>query len=392
MRKSPTGGRRLSGLDGLRGAAAVGVAVLHVWFFTDNPHPLSSVGDALLQALRLGVPLFFVLSGLLLFMPWVRAAGSDREPPDLKVYALRRAARILPAYYLALAGAAVIVVATNARQMPTGPQAAAIVGMVQNWWPAAAQKLNPPAWTLAVESSFYILLPLIGLATIRWLRTPRRQLAGCAGLIGFSLAANVAISLFGPTVWHRTFPAALYAFAFGMALAVLLARGVRPGALARLGLVAIGTTLVVVDAFAHEPLRLPGYHMWQDVPAAAGFAAIVLSVAAADHSPVLSAGPVRWVGERSYGLYLWHFPVIVLLYNTGLLPGSTLVASVLVVGSALTLAALSWRFVELPILNRARRVSEPASKRRARPRRSGSRSPSASASRHPRALLARHEG
>ena len=68
----------------------------------------------------------------------------------------------------------------------------------QNWWPAAAQKLNPPAWTLAVEASFYVLLPLLGLATIRWLRTARRQLACSALLVVLSLVANVLVSRFGP--------------------------------------------------------------------------------------------------------------------------------------------------------------------------------------------------
>lgn len=361
--------------------------MLHVWFYTDDPRPLSSIGDSLLQGLRLGVPLFFVLSGLLLYLPWLNG-----KPQSVKVYAIRRAARILPAYWLALAGAAVIIAATHVKSMPTPAQAAAVAGMIQNWWPGAADKLNGPSWTLAIEASFYLVLPLLGLATIRWLRTPRRQLAACAALVVVSLAANAWVSAFGPHAWHRTFPAMLYAFAFGMAIAVPLARAIRPGPLARLGLVALGTTLVVVDAFAHEPLRVPGYLTWGDLPAAAGFAAIVFAVAAAEHSPLLSAAPVRWVGERSYGLYLWHAPIIFLLAGTGLLPHATPVAAVVVIALALVIAALSWRFVELPILNRARRLSGESRKPRAHSRRSGNRQPSAIASTRPRAALARHAG
>ena len=385
MQMSPTRQRRLSSLDGLRGVAAVGVAVLHVWFYTDDPRPLSSVGDSLLQALRLGVPLFFVLSGLLLYLPWL----GDR-PPNIKAYAIRRAARILPAYWLALAGSALIIAATHVKGLPTAAEAAAVAGLVQTWWPAAADELNGPAWTLAIEASFYLVLPLLGLATVRWLHTARRQLAGCALLVVVSLAANALVSAFGPHAWHRTFPAMLYTFALGMAAAVPLARGVRPSALMRLGLIAIGTTLVVVDAFAHEPLRIPGYLTWGDLPAAAGFAAIVVAVAASDHSPVLSAAPVRWIGERSYGLYLWHAPVIFLLAGTGLLPGSTPVAAVVVIGMALVIAALSWRFVEQPILNRARSLPVGRRTPRTHARRSGSTRPSGIASTHPRAALARH--
>jgi peptidoglycan/LPS O-acetylase OafA/YrhL len=392
MSESPPGPRRLAALDGLRGVAAVGVVVLHVWFYTDDGNPLTNVGDALMQGLRLGVTLFFVLSGLLLILPWVRAVSAERKPPDLRTYVLRRAARILPAYYLALAGAAVIVAFANTKLLPSGTQAGALVAMVQNWLPAAAHKLDPPAWSLAVEISFYVLVPLFGIVTVRRLRTAKRQLAGCAALVALSLVANVLITRFGPQAWHRTFPALLYAFAFGMAIAVPLAHGLRPGVRARLALISIGTTLVVLDAFAHEPLRLRGYLTWQDVPAAAGFALIVYAVAAADHSPVLSVAPVRWIGERSYGLYLWHYPVLVALTGAGLLPGSTLLASIVTVGLALIPAALSWRFVELPILERARRLSDARHRRRAHLHRTGSSRASANASNRPRVALARHAG
>src|SRR5262249_7094921 len=133
--------RRLAALDGLRGVAATGVVVLHVWFFTaKGGDPLTHVGDSLMQALRLGVPLFFVLSGLLRILPWVRAAGSDREPPQLRTYVVRRAARILPAYYLALAGAAVILAFADTKLLPSATQTGAFVAMLQTWWPGLAAK------------------------------------------------------------------------------------------------------------------------------------------------------------------------------------------------------------------------------------------------------------
>lgn len=387
MAASPSRPRRIAGLDGLRGVAALGVVILHVWIYTSDGDPLSNVSDALLQGLRLGVPLFFVLSGLLLYLPWARAARGERPQPDLKAYALRRAGRILPAYYLALAGAAVVSLLVQVKAMPSPGEAAAIVAMAQNWFPSAAEKLNPPAWTLAVEASFYVCLPLMGLAVMKWLRSWKRQLAGCASLVAFSLVVNLLVTRFGVEQWHRTFPATLYSFAFGMAVAVLLAHGLRARPLARLGLVATGTTLVVLDAFAHEPLRLPGYLTWADAPAAAGFALIVFAVASADRSPLLSARPVSWIGERSYGLYLWHAPVLFMAYGTGLLPSSTALATVLVAGVALSLAALSWRYVELPILHRARRVTGTTQERS---RRSGGSRPSAHASTRPRVALARH--
>src|SRR3954454_4417818 len=99
------GGARLDALDGLRGLAALGVLVLHVWMFSygDNGKPPKGLLDLALGELRLGVQLFFVLSGFLLFRPFVAAAldGAGRVP-SLTRYAIRRAARILPGYWLAL--------------------------------------------------------------------------------------------------------------------------------------------------------------------------------------------------------------------------------------------------------------------------------------------------
>jgi peptidoglycan/LPS O-acetylase OafA/YrhL len=387
---SPERPTRLTGLDGLRGLAAIAVAVLHVAFYTNHPHPMASVGDGLMQGLRLGVPLFFVLSGLLLYLPWVQATRGARPAPDVRAYALKRAARILPAYYVALIGATVILVPSHTR-IPTGSQGLAIAALVQNWWPDASQKLDPPAWTLAVEASFYVVLPLIGIATVRWLRRERPQLLGCAALVALSIVANGVFVAIGKHGWHRTLPGTAYAFALGMALAVLYPRARRLGRGARIGLMAAGTLLVVADALSHEPARLPGYQVWQDVPAAVGFAAIVAAVAVGERNTILGSRPFRWVGQRSYGLYLWHFPVILLLVDEHALPHSTALAAVAVVGRALLAAALSWRFVERPILRRARELGARGRRRPARRRRTARMPRSARASTPARALLSTDE-
>src|SRR5689334_8731958 len=100
-------GRRAAGLDGLRALAALSVLCFHVWLYRfPDPTRIRSAGllDHVLSEFRLGLILFFVLSGYLLYRGFARAALRRDRPVDLRLYALRRAARILPAYYLAMLG------------------------------------------------------------------------------------------------------------------------------------------------------------------------------------------------------------------------------------------------------------------------------------------------
>jgi peptidoglycan/LPS O-acetylase OafA/YrhL len=90
-------------LDGLRGLAALGVLTLHVWMFTvQGAHGRDELVSLLTGELRLGVVLFFVLSGYLLAGPWVASALEDRPKPRLGRFAAKRAARIVPAYWAAM--------------------------------------------------------------------------------------------------------------------------------------------------------------------------------------------------------------------------------------------------------------------------------------------------
>src|SRR6058998_3049108 len=97
---APTGGGRAQGLDGLRALAAFGVMLFHFWVYTEPLPPgaaPATVGQHLWQSTRWGLLLFFVLSGFLLYRPWVRAALAARERPGLAPYLRSRAARLRPA-------------------------------------------------------------------------------------------------------------------------------------------------------------------------------------------------------------------------------------------------------------------------------------------------------
>jgi peptidoglycan/LPS O-acetylase OafA/YrhL len=180
------GNVRLGALDGLRGLAALGIVVLHVWMFDHGDanggfDPQSGV-DMTINELRLGVVLFFVLSGFLLAGPWVASALDERPAPCLGRFAAKRAARIVPAYWVAMLGSFWLLRGTGHDYEVSAGQLALFAAFGQNYVGAVAGKLDPPMWSLVVEVSFYAVLPLAGWLLVRAARRGRMVLA-CCGLV-----------------------------------------------------------------------------------------------------------------------------------------------------------------------------------------------------------------
>ncbi len=355
--------RRLPALDGLRGIAAVAIVVHHAWMF--SAHGLT-LADRALDEMRLGVTLFFVLSGYLVFGPFVAAALDGRRQPDLGRYAIKRAARILPAYWLVLAGAFALTAAVHHPMGIAADQLPLFVVFAQNQVAAVRGHLDPPLWSLAVEASFYALLPLVAIAVARLGRDRRAQLGLVAALGG---AGVLACALGSILSWPRTVTDSLLTtlplFACGMAVAVIVHERRLPArtgvalALSAIPLVVAGA--VVESAFGLQAGSLRP--LVSDLPAAAGFALLVAALAATPlRTRPLTAAPVLFAGTISYGLYLWHFPVIYGLHAAHLWPSPPVPAMALTLAVALVPATLSWFVVERPLLRRAhrRRVSAPA--------------------------------
>lgn len=344
---------RMDALDGLRGLAAAGVVVLHVWMFDhgDEHTAAKDLTDRALGELRLGVVLFFVLSGFLLHRAWVRAALSGGPAPRLASYALRRLARVGPAYWVAMAGAYAMLSATGHPLLPSVAQVGLFAVFAQDYVGTTAALLDPPMWTLGVEVAFYALLPVLGLLVVRL--GPRRgaQAGLCVALIAVGVACSTAAE---HHAWPRTLTSTLLifipCFAAGMAVAVLvhgrtLSR--RKGA----ALVAAGCALVVLDAVWHAGAYGPLRGELRDLPAAVGFALVVAALAAAPlRARPLTCRPVRALGTVSYGLYLWHFPVIVWLRAQEHWPADGLQAMARTGVLTLALATASWWLVERPAI------------------------------------------
>jgi peptidoglycan/LPS O-acetylase OafA/YrhL len=337
------------GLDGLRAIAVAGVFLYHSridW----------------LPGGFLGVDLFFVLSGYLitslLLVEW-----EARNRIDLRRFWLRRARRLLPALVVVVL-AALILAAIFARDDLARTRGDAVSSLLYytNWHEIIANhsyfnlmgrpSLLQHLWSLAVEEQFYVIWPLLlvpGLVLLGRKRLPFLVAAGIAG------SAALMWVLYNPTdptrVWNGTDTRA-FLLLMGILLALVwpyVERLRRALPLLELFGVAalVATVLLFRQMHDYDPT------LWQGGDLAASFCFVVL-IAAVAHpgtglGEALGVQPLRWLGERSYGIYLWHWPVIELMRPgvdiswTG--PGVVVAQAAIV----LTAAELSYRFVEQPI-------------------------------------------
>jgi peptidoglycan/LPS O-acetylase OafA/YrhL len=356
--------------------------------------------------LPLGVTLFFALSAFLLYRPIAAAVLAGEPRPATRPYLRNRGLRILPAYWVVLLATAVVLPAAVLR---TGPGSLELGRMthdpglllrngvlVQNYSPESVLTGIAPAWSLAVEVVFYLVLPVLGLLAAglaaRAGRVRGRVLAVLVpagvllvtGLSGKAAADRWITPAGGPSPgwdgdWHsvvvRSFWGQADLFTFGMVLAVLhvavhrglvvLPRWWRwPAWAALLGIAA--TLAVLTDRAIWAAGRNP-YELTAALGCALLLALVVLPRATADRGPgllvrLLSTRAAVLVGLCSYSVFLWHEPLIRLLRSHGwTMPGRGGLLVNLVVVGALTaiLAAATYRWVERPALRRKRRSTSP---------------------------------
>lgn len=366
---SATGQSYRPGLDGLRAVAVIAVLLYH-----------GQVGWA--RGGFLGVDVFFVLSGYLitglLLAEW-RRWGSI----DLRGFWLRRARRLLPALFVLLAGvsAAAAVLASPAQRGALRGDALATLGYVANWRFVLADRsyfaqYDEPSplrhmWSLGIEEQFYLLYPLllIGLLT---LGLRRRGLALVLGL-GALGSAGLAAALYTPgvdpsRVYYGT-DTRLQALLVGAVAAVLAREAIRarPATPAGRGIPLPGRDWAGPLALAGLAVVLvagrdtAGWLYRGGFLLVALLSVVVVVSAAEDRSStarLLSWEPLRQVGLVSYGLYLWHWPVYVVLTpdRVGATGPALLVLRLAVTGAV---AAASYVLVEQPIRTGRRPTRRP---------------------------------
>jgi peptidoglycan/LPS O-acetylase OafA/YrhL len=366
---------RQKALDGMRGVAALTVFVIHLWIY-QLPNSIALRRDSWSMVVlfegRVAFVMFFVLSGYLLYRAFARAALGGTDPVWMLGYLLRRAARIVPAYYAAIAGSLVLLSlagdGTPGRRLVDAAKLPLFFVFGQNYSPDTLLKVNAATWTLAVEIAFYLALPLIGFVALR-LRSARAQVILLFALVAAGLGWNLIdyLSGWGPVASHSP-PSFMPYFACGMLVALAVEWGrTRDFSLSGTQSVLLGlgaATLIIANGLWHGLDRsVHGFAMevLADLGAAIGFAGVIASIVLGTGAGLrwLAWRPIAWVGTITYGVYLWHIPVIVFMRGNGLLPGGALSALV-ALPVAIALGAASWYLLEQPLMKRATRLRRQA--------------------------------
>jgi peptidoglycan/LPS O-acetylase OafA/YrhL len=405
-------------VDGWRGIAVLAIVVFHCWIASGFP----AVGGRVFRAaIGQGFPLLdylFVISGFVMFLPVARRAG---QFGNVKSYALRRVARLVPAYYLCLFGIVVLwpyltVGFPGHLHIWTWPNMGLLLvhlvllqAELLHGLPGLHSSLtvgftiDQPLWTLSIEGIFYALLPILAA------RYYRRPLVGLLLALGVQTGwraggiyvvqhwkAAHASNLAGTEDFLRwavlQFPGVFFALVLGMAAArayVAIARGELDTPLGRLrryaplaavsAFVLLAGLLLQGGFFTATERRSLGsggayYHYFGDPALAAVFAALLVATAL---SPRWMQWPVanplaRWLGHVSYGTYLWHMiALFVVLEHLNVIPDGTpggfFKLTTLTLLLAIACGWLSYRFVEQPSIRWAKRRIT-----RSRARRAGS--------------------
>jgi peptidoglycan/LPS O-acetylase OafA/YrhL len=357
----------LPGLDGLRAISVLAVMAFHHYFIGGHEEGYAPGGF-------LGVEVFFVVSGYLI-TALLLAERRDTGGVSLPKFWLRRARRLLPALFVMIA----VVVLYAILFLPDSidrlrPDTLGALTYTSNWWLIISDQsyiaeVGRPAlmkhlWSLAIEEQFYLFWPpllLLGLRKLGRRRLLQVMLAvALTSTVWMAIVANGSIN----QAYYST-TTRLSGLVLGSMMAFFFApyqiRG-RPGRGVRwvMDLTGLAGLFVLFWSFGH--FTFPGVTQGDLDVFRGGFLVVDIAtlfvIAAVVHprsdiGPMLGIRPLRWVGLRSYSIYLWHYPIFCVTRPGLDVPLHGWQLATLRVVLTLAAAELSYRFVEVPIRNGA---------------------------------------
>ena len=391
---------RILGLDGPRGFACLCVLAVHV----GGHYSPQTVATYKLGLLGQGLIFFFALSGFLIFLPMVRKLFGGKPMPNNVSYALHRLLRVFPAYLFIFLFANFVMRAVfvenaavaeqhftdNGLGVLTDPLTLlANLTLVHSYIPSMLQTGINPSWSLSLEFAFYIALPLLtGIAFFLRKRTsiPAPILAmipvvvmfvvGITGKlytasrVGPSGITDPKLLDWGPNeiaVLSRSFWSLADNFTYGMLAAVVFVaidNGMLKGAIATrmrwwTGIAMIPTAVISLKLIDDNS-------RWQSSTVAFGSALLILFIivplARGEKSALAERAdwaPLSYVGMISLSVYLWHFPVLIMIGRFGWLAGDSVPGMawnfLVIAVVSIAFGSLTYRFIEKPALTYARR-------------------------------------
>jgi peptidoglycan/LPS O-acetylase OafA/YrhL len=311
---APRADKRLAGLDGIRGLAALYVVINHVFLraFPGYPVDHAPFWASWFIYGRFAVVVFIVLSGFSLALSPARHGW---RLDGVSAFAQRRARRILPAYWAALAfslAVAWLIVPQPGHGMPDAKSVLVNGLLVQNI--VAAHSPNAAFWSMAVEAQLYLAFPLLLLIVRRF---------SAIVMLAFATLLVASIGIVGPHVGLHTFviqspPDLAALFAVGMLAAGIVVAG-RTRSAWPWHWLALAAVLPVLATIAWQGSVWTLDHLfWVDLALGPAVACLLAGLATGRPAPLLrllDTRPIRSLGSSSYSLYLTHAPIVVVVYE-----------------------------------------------------------------------------
>jgi len=335
------------GLDGLRGLAVLAVVAFHTGAASGG---------------FLGVEVFFVLSGFLITSLLLQSSDQHRTI-DLVAFYRRRFWRLTPPLVVVLSATCLAAAAGMSSLRQASLATVSTLGYFANWINVGGQEFGPLGhmWSLSIEEQFYFAWPLVLALVCRLLADPRQRAVYLFGIsvCMFLFGSYLRIGLVGDTGWFdRVYyatdtrsPAILAGCAAACLLRLQVLRSGR-SRMAQVGIVGAWLMLLAMLLLGAERSQMTYTVLlpWFDI-----VCCVVLLALATGTDPlrmVISFGPLRYMGRISYGVYLWHLPILVA--TNGLPDGMREAAQIL---TPVMLAAAMYRYVEVPLQSRFGRGS-----------------------------------